>query len=186
MEEKTSKLFDKGFKEILSAQFFAIISGLIAGIVLAVYTDKIFLIPGMLIILPGFMAMRGSISGTFASRISSGLFLRVINPKETHSQLIKGNIRGSFMLGIIVSLVLGLIAFLFNYFIMGSLTPLIILIPFLAGILSNFILTPLTLFATIYIFKKGHDPNNIIGPFIMTVGDVTSIVSLLLVVFLLI
>lgn len=186
MKEKTSKLFDKGFKEIFSAQFFAIIGGLIAGVVLAVYTDKIFLVPGMLIILPGFMAMRGNISGTFASRISSGLFLKVISPKNTHTDLVKGNIRGSFTLGVIVSLILGVIAFLFNYFILNVLAPLIIFIPLLAGILSNLILTPLTFFATVYLFKKGHDPNNIIGPFVTTVGDVTSIISLLLVVFLLV
>ena len=186
MEEKDTNFFDKGFKEILSAQIFAIIGGLIAGVVLAIYTDRIFLIPGMLIILPGFMAMRGNISGTLASRISSGLFLKVINPNKIHTKLIRGNLRGSFTLGIIVSLVLGLIAFILNYFFIGVLTPLIILIPFLAGLISNFLLTPLTLLATIYIFKKGHDPDNIMGPFVTTIGDVTSIISLLIVVFLLV
>jgi len=179
-------LFDKNFKEIFSAQFFAIIGGLIAGVVLAVYVDKIFLIPGMLIIIPGFMEMRGNISGTFASRISSGLFLGIINPYKLNKKIIRGNLRGSFILAIIVSLALGLIAFAFNYIIMGIITPEIILIPLLAGILSNFILNRLTLFTTIYLFKKGHDPNNIMGPFITTAGDVISIISLLVVILLLV
>jgi len=179
-------LFDKNFREIFSAQLFAIIGGLIAGVVLAVYVDKIFLIPGMLIIIPGFMAMRGNISGTFASRISSGLFLGVINPYKLNKKIINGNIKGSFALAIIVSLALGLIAFAFNYIIMGVVTLKIILIPLLAGILSNFILNRVTLFSTIYLFKKGHDPNNIIGPFIATIGDITSIVSLLIVILLIV
>jgi len=177
-------IFDKSFKEIFSAQIFAIIGGTLAGIILAAYTDKIFIIPGMLIILPGFMAMRGNISGTFASRISSGLFLGVIKPDEKKSKIIRGNINGSFVLALMVSIALGLVAFLFNYLIAGVIVFKIIFVPILAGILSNFILNPLTLFATIYIFKRGDDPNNIIGPIITTTGDLTSIASLLLVVML--
>ena len=36
------------------------------------------------------------------------------------------------------------------------------------------------LFVTFYLFRKGHDPNNIMGPFITSTGDVTSIISLLI------
>jgi len=177
-------IFDKSFKEIFSAQLFSIIGGLIAGIVLATYRERIFLVPGMLIVIPGFMAMRGNISGTFASRISSGLFLRVIDPNKMNSDIIKGNLNGSFILAIIISLALGLIASIFTYIVAGIFVYQIILIPLFAGLLSNFVLNPLTLFATVYLFKKGHDPNNIIGPIVTTLGDVTSIVSLLLVIFL--
>lgn len=179
-------LFDKNFREIFSAQIFAIIGGIIAGVILAVYMDKIFLIPGMLIIIPGFLEMRGNISGTFASRISSGLFLGVINPSKLNKKIISGNLKGSFILAVIVSLALGLLAFAFNYFVTGVVTPVIILVPLLAGILSNFILNRLALFATIYFFRKGHDPNNIMGPFVTTAGDVISTICLLLVILLVI
>ncbi|HUW43406.1 MAG TPA: magnesium transporter [Bacillota bacterium] len=179
-------LFDKNFKEIFSAQLFAIIGGIIAGVVLAVYMDKIFLIPGMLIIIPGFMEMRGNISGTFASRISSGLFLGVINPSKPDKKIIRGNLRGSFILALIVSLALGLVAFIFNYLVMGVLAAKIIIVTLLAGILSNFILNRLTLFTTIYLFKKGHDPNNIMGPFVTTAGDIISTLSLLVIILLII
>ncbi|MBU2503753.1 MAG: magnesium transporter [Nanoarchaeota archaeon] len=175
-------IFDKSFKEIFSAQLFAIVGGIIAGIVLATYREMIFLIPGMLIVIPGFMAMRGNISGTFASRISSGLFLGVIDPNKPDPKIIRGNLTGSFILAIVVSLALGIIASIFNYIIMGVFVYQIVLIPLFAGILSNFILNPMTLFATMYLFKKGHDPNNIIGPVVTTLGDVTSIISLLLVI----
>ncbi|MBU2458871.1 MAG: magnesium transporter, partial [Nanoarchaeota archaeon] len=138
--------------------------------------------PGMLIVIPGFMAMRGNISGTFASRISSGLFLGIINPNKPDQKLISGNLNGSFILAVVVSLSLGIIASIFNYVITGVFVYQIILIPFFAGILSNFLLNPITFFATMYFYKKGYDPNNIIGPVVSTIGDVTSIVSLLLVI----
>ncbi len=174
------ELIDRNFKDIFFTQVFSVLGGLFAGIVLAVYSDKMFLIPGMLIIIPGFMAMRGNISGTFASRISSGLYMKAINPDDKKSKFIQGNVKASFFLAAMVSFALGLIAFVFSFLTTGLLIPQIILVPFFAGILSNLILNPLTLMATLYLFKKGHDPDNIMGPFVTTVGDVTSMISLLI------
>jgi mgtE-like transporter len=176
------KIFDKKFKEVFSSQFISIIGGLIAGTILAIYTDKILMIPGMLILLPGFLEMRGNISGSMAARLTSGLFLGVINPKNKKTKIIKGNVWASFILAFIVSLVLGVIAFLFSFAILGVYMPKIIFIPILAGLIANAIEIPLTLFFTFYLFKKGHDPDNIMGPFVTSTGDITSILSLLLVV----
>jgi mgtE-like transporter len=174
------EFFDKDFKEIFSAQIISIIGGLIAGTFLAVYTNKIILIPGILILLPGFLEMRGNISGTFSSRLSSGLFLKVIKPNKINTRIIRSNLTASFLLAIFVSLILGLIAFLFNYLILKKITLEIILLPLIAGILANIIEIVLTLFTTFYLFRKGLDPNNIMGPFITSTGDITSIISLLI------
>ncbi len=172
-------IFDRGFKEILTSQIVSIIGGIIAGTVLAVYTDKILLIPGMLILLPGFLEMRGNISGTFASRLSSGLFLGVINPKKMHTKLVRGNVLASLLLAILVSLVLGVVAYFFSLLVFDVSTPKIILIPVFAGVLASLVEIPITLLATFFLFRKGHDPNNIMGPFVTSTGDVTSVLSLL-------
>ncbi|HME86847.1 MAG TPA: magnesium transporter, partial [Candidatus Nanoarchaeia archaeon] len=169
-------------KELFASQVVSVIGGLIAGTVLAIYTDKLLLIPGMLILIPGFLEMRGNISGTFASRLSSGLFIGAIKPRFKETHLIKGNIHASFFLAIMTSLILGSIAYLANYLILGVLTPKIILIPVLAAIIVNCIEIPLTLFATFYLYKKGYDPNNFIGPFVTSTGDITSIIGLLIAV----
>lgn len=176
------RIFDINFKEILSSQLISVIGGLIAGTFLAIYTNKILLIPGMLILLPGFLEMRGNISGTFASRLSSGLSLGIIKPNKFKTKIIKGNLSASFLLAIIVSFILGLIAFLFNFFILRIFILKIIFIPLIAGIMANSIEIILTLFTTFYLFKKGHDPNNIMGPFLTSTGDITSIISLLIVI----
>lgn len=173
-------IFDKDFKEILTSQLVSTTGGLIAGLLLAIYTDKLLFIPGMLILLPGFLEMRGNISGSFASRLSSGLFLGIIKPDNTKTKLIKGNLIATFLLAIFVSFILGLIAFLFSYVILHIFIPKLILLSLVAGIISNTIEIPLTLFITLSLFKKGHDPNNIMGPFLTSVGDVTGIVALLI------
>lgn len=174
--------FDKDFKELLSSELISIIIGLAAGTVLAVYKKEVFIIPGMFIILPGLLEMRGNISGSFASRLSSGLFLGAINPKKVHSRIIKGNLVASFFLAFFVSLALGLLAFLFNFFVFKIISPQIIFIPLVAGLIANLIEIPLALFGTLYLFRKGHDPNNIMGPFVTSTGDITTIISLLIAV----
>lgn len=171
---------DERFREILSSQLVSILGGLLAGTVLALYTDRLLLIPGMLVILPGFLEMRGSISGSVASRLSSGLFLGVIRPRRPRKAVIRGNLAASFALAILVSLALGLLAFLFTFLLFGQAPFTIILIPLVAGIIANAIEIPLTLFMTLSLFRRGHDPNNIMGPFVTSTGDITSIVSLLL------
>ena len=173
-------IFDSSFKEIFSSQIVSVFGGLIAGTILAFYTDNILLIPGMLILLPGFLEMRGNISGSFASRLSAGLFLGFIKPSLRKTRILKGNLQASFFLAILVSLLLGLMAFIFNYIILGIMTPKIILLPLIAGIIANAVEIPLALIMTFYLFKKGHDPNNFMGPFVTSTGDITSIVALLI------
>ncbi|MBI5228864.1 magnesium transporter [Candidatus Micrarchaeota archaeon] len=172
-------VFDNSFKEMLSAELVSITGGLAAGVLLAYHTDKILLVPGMLILLPGFLEMRGNISGSFASRLSSGLFLGVIKPTKLRSKIVEGNLIASFALVILISLALGLIAGLFSFLTTGMFAHRIVLLALLAGLIANAVEIPLTLLVTFYLFKKGHDPNNVMGPFITSTGDITSILALL-------
>jgi cation transporter-like permease len=134
----------------------------------------------MLILLPGFLEMRGSISGSFASRLSAGLFLGFIKPTFKKTRVLNENLEASFFLAVLVSLSLGVIAFAFNYLLLGIITPKIIFLPLIAGMIANAVEIPLTLIVTFYLFRKGHDPNNYVGPFVTSTGDVTSIIALLI------
>ncbi|MEM2948426.1 MAG: magnesium transporter, partial [Candidatus Anstonellales archaeon] len=96
-------------------------------------------------------------------------------------KIVGGNVVASFILAIIVSLFLGLVAFAFNLFVLNLFWPKIIFLPLIAGIIANAIEIPITIFFTFYLFRKGHDPNDIMGPFITSTGDITSVLSLLFV-----
>ncbi len=181
-EERT--IFNKAFKEILVSQLIAIVAGLVAGTLLAFYTEKLLLLPGMLIIIPGFLALRGNISGPLAARISSGLFLGVIKPDTMETKIVRGNTYASFFLTVVVCLILGVVAYLLTYYVFEANVPVLLIIPLLAGLLANAISIPLTLFFTFYFFRKGHDPNNIMGPFVTSTGDVISTLALLITILL--
>lgn len=169
-------------KEIISAEFISITGAVIAGIVLVSMIDKLYLVPGLLILLPGFLEMRGSISGSLASRLSSGLFLGALKPKIKNNRTLRGNIIASIILVFITSLALGLMAYAVGFFLFGISSTEIIYISVIAGLLSNAIQIPLTIFMTFWFFKKGHDPNNIMGPYTTTAGDIISVISLYLII----
>ena len=180
MSKLNNSIFDKNFAEIASSEIILIFGGIISGVLLAFASDELLLISGILIILPGFLEMRGNISGAFAARLASGLFLKVIKPDDFRSKIVKENILASFILAMGISIILGLILFFFNWIFTNQFLLKLIFIPFLAGVISNAVEIPLALIATFYLFKNGHDPNNIMGPFITITGDVVSIISLLI------
>jgi len=112
------------------------------------------------------------------------MFLGFIKPNKIKTKVVKHNVFSSFILAIIISLFLGLLAFIFTFLVFDVSLPKIILIPLIAGIIANAVEIPLTLFFTFYFFRKSYDPNDIIGPFVSSTGDIISILSLLLVVML--
>lgn len=175
-------LFDKSFKEVFGSELISIIGGLTAGTILAVYTGKILIIPGMFILLPGFLEMKNSISGSLTARLSAGLHLGLIKVNKRKTKLVHRNVTAAFLLAFMVSLLLGLATFGFNLFIFHIYMPKMILVPIIAGIIANMIEIPITVLCTFYLFKKGYDPDYIMGPFVTSMGDILSVVALLIAV----
>lgn len=174
------KIIDKNFDEIFFGQFRGIWGGIIVGLIIALQKNNLFEIPGMLILIPGLLEMRSSVGGTFASRISSGLFLGVIKPEYIFTKLIRENFLATLILTVSSSTVIGLVAFSVNFFILGNLNPDLILIAVLSGLIGNLIEIPLTLFATLFYFRRGNDLNNFIGPLVSSIGDVVNILALVI------
>jgi len=125
------------------------------------------------------LEMRGNISGTLAARLTSGLFVRAIKPEIKKSKLLYGNVIAAVVLSLIVGAVLGIIACSINFLFFGEMALRIIYIALTSAFLSSMINIPLTVIAVFWLFERGYDPNNIMGPYVTTVGDIVSILSLL-------
>lgn len=176
------RIFTKDFKETFFTQLISVTGGLLAGSILAFALDKIYLIPGIFILLPGLLDMRGDISGSLSARLGAGLHLGVIKPRMHKSRILKGNIVASFLLAITISILLGVVAYLVTNIVFGINYPKIMLISILTSLLASLIEVPLTILTTFWLFRHGFDPNNIMGPYVSTTGDVITVLSLLLVV----
>ena len=176
---KTKKR-DKDFYEILSAVTISVTIGILAGFLLTKFVDKLYLIPGLLIILPGFLETQGNIMGSLGARI--GTSLNVGRVKKETTTFIKGNIIASIFLAIIVGFVLGLAGFLTTYLVFGIVDYNLLFIIPIACILAVIIEIPLVIWTSFWLFRKGYDPDDIVGPYVVAIGDVISVVSLFIVV----
>ncbi len=169
-------------EEIVFAEFVAVTGAVIAGVGLSLFIHKILAQPGLFILLPGLLAMRGNISGTAAARLSEALHLHRLSHWSKHSRIINDNVLASFFLTLISSVVLGIVAFFSAKLFFGIYNPSIILIALLAGIISSIILLPLITGAVFWLFKHNLDPDDIMGPYVTMLGDIVMVGSLFIAV----
>jgi mgtE-like transporter len=173
---------NREFKEVFTAEIIAISVALIAGVLLAVFIDEILLIPGLLIMLPGFLEMRSSITGALAARIGTALDTKQITLGMSKN-FVKQNIVASFSLTIVVALSLALMAYLVTLILFDVSRIDIFAIALIAALLANSIETIIAVPAVMWLYKKGHDPNDIMGPYISSTGDVIGVISILVAIF---
>lgn len=168
-------------KDIIGGQFISVVGGLLTGFILASRVEYLELLPGFFILFPGFLELQGSLNGTLAARIGSVIHLGGIERVDELTDLrVKENLIATFSLCLIASLILGIFAFFLTYLILGEIIFPLIFISFLASVLVSFILIPTTFMIAVWAYKKGYDPDNIMGPFVTSLGDIASVISLII------
>ena len=164
---------DSVLKESLIALSICAVGDLCAGIILGNMEFFLQTYPGLMVIIPGAIGMRGNIFGSFGSRLSTHLHIGTISPEFKRSDLLDENITASIILTMALSVLLGAIAkvicILFNFPSISLFD--FVLISFIAGLISTVIMLPITMFISLKSFEGGWDPDNITTPLIAAFGD---------------
>jgi mgtE-like transporter len=155
--------------------------GLFTGGFLGSVMNEAPLAPGILILVPGMLGLRGNISSALGARLCSGLHLGYISTKHVSKGLTK-NIEISVTLSVFVSLVLSVLAWLVCSCTGGPCMGLanFVLISLMTGFLSGVILSFTTSGIAIVSYRKGLDPDNITLPAGASIGDIITIICLLI------
>lgn len=142
--------------------------------------ENLFLrIPGLIIVIPAVIAMRGNISTAFGSRLGSAYHLGIIDTDNLWNEELKQNIMGSLILSCFMSSLIGILAYIISFFIGVSPNLLMIIsIVIIAGVSSGLILSFLTVGIIYLVFRRGYDPDNITGPALATFGDIITILCI--------
>lgn len=174
-------------KEGLIALLICAVGDLIAGVILGKMTFFLEAFPGLLVVIPGAIGMRGNIFGSFASRLSTSLHIGLISPEFEFSEDLNNNIFSSFVLTLVLSIFLGIVAKIFCILLHYQSMELIdfILICTIAGIISNLIMLPITMLVSFKSFEHGWDPDNITSPIIAAFGDLFTLPAIIASIFIL-
>ena len=152
---------------------------LAAGGILSNMIEVLNSIPGLVILVPAVIALRGYIGGALGSRLGSDIHLGLITEENIFGKSTKTHISTTIALSVITSILCGLMAYTTAWVlnIDASIVDLV-LIAFISGVLSSTILSLLTVAVAFIGFKRGLDPDNVISPTIATLGDLLTILFL--------
>jgi len=168
--------------ESFIAIFISILGGLLAGLFLTLMTSQLEAFPGLLVLIPGAIGMRGNIFGALGSRLNSNLHIGTLSPELKKSKILNQNIASTIILTVIMSILLAFMAKGFTI-LLGFQSMSIIdftIISVLGGILSGIILLPATALISLKSYENGWDPDNVTTPLITTAGDIFTIPALFL------
>lgn len=161
----------------LASLIVSLIIGFFGGTFLGKYFNKIrSTYPGILVILPGMMGLRGNVFSSMASRFSTMLYLGDLEPKIREKKVLR-NIVIAMLLSLIPVTLLWLIAILRGVRVHSFQ---ILLIVISSTILVSLLLGYFTAFVTIFSFKRGTDPDSVAAPLVASMGDLLTIPSLIM------
>lgn len=141
--------------------------------------------PGILILIPPMMELRGNISSAFAAKLSTALHLGMVKPQFTkNTPKFKSDFYSSLIIIFIMPIILGLLVWIFclifNISNMGVL--FFISISLLTGVISGLIMAAISIFISISTFKNGLNPDSFVVPILGFTGDILTILTLYLVI----
>lgn len=160
-----------------------------AGSLMGGMKSELELIPGILVMIPPLLAIRGNIGGALASRLGTGLHQGIIDPEIMWSDEVRTNISASILLTLLISITTGILASIVTFLTnMVGFSFLILLkmisIAVISGMMSSFGLIGLTVFVALFSYRKGWDPDNVTSPLIASVGDLFTMTSIYIAVLL--
>jgi mgtE-like transporter len=140
-------------------------------------------LPGILIIIPSFIAINGNISSVITSRISSALHMGLISPNFRKTKLLMRNVYSMIIVSLVSFPILGFVAGGLNVLFGASDVGFVIfpLITFTAGMITVLILIFISMLFSYLTYSKGLDPDNVVIPVLTTTGDFVGILVLLLI-----
>lgn len=173
------------YREALPPLLVSVLGGLFAGVVLGSMQADLDAIRGLLVLVPALLATRGMVYGAFAARIASGLHQGVVQPHvDIYDDRIGAAVAAAMSNSLLASAFAALLTFLALVWLPGIPAPLWVLvaIALIAAFLSGLALTVVVVVVIFLGFRRGIDPDTLVGPLVTTTGDVIGIGFLLLAV----
>jgi mgtE-like transporter len=175
----------QAYREALPALAASAVGGLLAGLVLGGMRADLGNVDGLLVLIPALLATRGNVYGSLGARIATGLHQGLVEPRVTAGdERLRAAVAAAIGNGLLASLFAAAVAFLILTLLGGSPAPLLVLvgIALISGLLSGIALSTVVVVVVFAGYRRGRDPDTLVGPIVTTAGDVFGLTFLLLAV----
>ncbi|MFB6302667.1 MAG: magnesium transporter [Haloferacaceae archaeon] len=173
------------YREALPALAVSIVGGLGAGVVLGGMRAELDAMPGLLVLVPALLATRGNVYGSFGARIATALHQGMVEPRltEVDERLVRAT-TAALGNGLLASGFAAVAVFVVLSTLGAAVAPArsLVAVALLAGLLSGLTLTVVVVVAVFAGYRRGLDPDTLVGPLVTTTGDVFGVLFLLLAV----
>ncbi|HIK02418.1 TPA: magnesium transporter [archaeon] len=172
----------KTLKQAFSSLFLTILTSVLAGIILASSRDILLATPGLIILVPAILSMRGTIQGALGSRLGSALHLGLIKRFNFRDPIVQHNLLASILLSsylaVMIAVFSKVISALLGIESIGIFS--LISISFVGSTMAMLILLYAISKILFIAHRRGWDIDTIQAPLVSSFGDFVTIPSLLL------
>jgi len=175
----------EAYESALPALGASVVGGLLAGVVLGGMQAELRAVPGLLVLVPALLATRGNVYGSLGARLSTGLHQGLVEPRvDLGNRRLRGAMAAALANGLLASAVAAVAVFLILTALGDAVAPVttLVAVSLVAGLLSGVALTAVVVVVVFAGYRRGRDPDTLVGPVVTTTGDVVGVAFLLLAV----
>ncbi len=168
-------------RQSLIALGFNSCSSFAAGAVLGSIVGTFETLPGLLVMVPAAIGLRGNIFGALGNRISTAIHTGTFRISFKRESVLAQNILASLSLTLVLSLLLAVIAKVVSvgFGVADSISILdLVVISLVGGVLASSVVLAATVVLSIGAVRRGWDLDNLVAPTVSTLGDVVTIPAL--------
>ncbi|MDH5018684.1 magnesium transporter [Halobacterium rubrum] len=173
------------YREAAPALAASVVGGLFAGAVLGGMRAQLRAVEGLLVLVPALLATRGNVYGAFGARLATGLHQGVVEPRvDVGDRRLRAGVAAAMGNGLLASGFAAVVAFVVLAVLGRPVAGLgtLVAVALIAGLLSGIALTVAVVAVVFAGYRRGHNPDTIVGPLVTTTGDVFGLAFLVLAV----
>ncbi len=159
------------------------ITGLVAGVILANNTDTLERRPGLLLLVPAAVGMRGNVFGALSSRLGTAVHMGTFRISKRLDTDVGQNLGASVLLSVSLSLILGVaakgFAVVFGVANAISLSDFIV-VSVVGGLIPIAVVMAITIGVSALSARRGWDLDNVAAPIVTAAADSITLPSLIL------
>jgi mgtE-like transporter len=176
-----------GLRQALAALLVSSGGDLLAGLTLGAITNTLEALPGLLVLVPAAIGMRGNIFGALGSRLGTSIHTGTFRLSRRRDTVVGQNVVAAVALTLFISGALAVlakaVASMFGVSETISLADFLV-ISILGGVLSSIVVLALTLGVASISVRRGWDMDNVAAPLVTAAGDMVTLPSLFLATYL--